>query len=263
MSDELMLQYSSLEERVAQRTEELEVAKKAAEAANESKTLFIANISHELKTPLNGILGMCSICMSETDLDKIKRSLQIVYKSGDLLLHLLNDLLLFSKNQIGQQVSLEEKEFRLVDIKTQVQTIFHKQVMEGNITFSVKFIGAEPDFENVEDAGTKLPAIGPQGTGRLKDMCLWGDQHRILQVIINLVSNSCKFTPEGGKVEVRIRCLGEVESISDGSRNSMGSKQSSQRTPRSRHQHDSGSNTSQMSRKPSNSKQGTALLIST
>jgi osomolarity two-component system sensor histidine kinase SLN1 len=84
MSDELMLQYSSLEERVAQRTEELEIAKKAAEAANESKTLFIANISHELKTPLNGILGMCSICMSETDLDKIKRSLQIVYKSGDL-----------------------------------------------------------------------------------------------------------------------------------------------------------------------------------
>jgi len=74
--------------------------------------------------------------MSETDLEKMKRSLQIVYKSGDLLLHLLNDLLLFSKNQIGQQVSLEEKEFRLIDIKTQVQTIFHKQVMEGNITFS-------------------------------------------------------------------------------------------------------------------------------
>lgn len=167
MSDELMASYSSLEERVAQRTEELEIAKKAAEAANESKTLFIANISHELKTPLNGILGMCSICMSETDMEKIKRSLQIVYKSGDLLLHLLNDLLLFSKNQIGQQVSLEEKEFRLVDIKTQVQTIFFKQVAEGKINFSVKFIGAEPDFEHIEDSGTKLPALGPQGMLRL------------------------------------------------------------------------------------------------
>ena len=61
MSDELMLQYQSLEKKVAVRTHELELSKKAAEAANESKTLFIANISHELKTPLNGILGMCAV----------------------------------------------------------------------------------------------------------------------------------------------------------------------------------------------------------
>ncbi|KAI6710333.1 hsp90-like protein [Diplocarpon mali] len=110
MSDELLLQYSNLERKVLERTAELEISKRAAEAANESKTLFIANISHELKTPLNGILGMCAVCMGEDDLPKIKRSLGIVYKSGDLLLHLLNDLLLFSKNQIGQQLSLEEKD---------------------------------------------------------------------------------------------------------------------------------------------------------
>ena len=116
------MQYTSLEQRVADRTEQLEVSKRAAEAANESKTLFIANISHELKTPLNGILGMCAVCMGEEDLAAIKRHLQVVYKSGDLLLHLLNDLLTFSKNQIGQQLSLEEREFRLSDIKTQVST---------------------------------------------------------------------------------------------------------------------------------------------
>lgn len=95
MTDELMMQYERLEERVQQRTAELEQSKKAAEAANESKTLFIANISHELKTPLNGILGMCAVCMSEDDPIKLKRSLGIIYKSGDLLLNLLTDLLTF------------------------------------------------------------------------------------------------------------------------------------------------------------------------
>lgn len=97
MTDELMMQYERLEERVAQRTAELETSKKAAEAANESKTLFIANISHELKTPLNGILGMCAVCMSEDDPVKLRRSLGIIYKSGDLLLNLLTDLLTFRR----------------------------------------------------------------------------------------------------------------------------------------------------------------------
>lgn len=170
MTDELMLQYESLEAKVAERTRELEISKKAAEAANESKTLFIANISHELKTPLNGILGMCAVCMGEDDLPRIKRSLQVVYKSGDLLLHLLNDLLTFSKNQIGQQLSLEEREFGLADIKIQILTIFMKQVEEKNIDFSVKFISSatEPDSNGVPEK--TLPAIGPSGTGRLKDM---------------------------------------------------------------------------------------------
>lgn len=170
MSDELILQYQGLEEKVAERTHELEISKKAAEAANESKTLFIANISHELKTPLNGILGMCAVCMGEDDLPRIKRSLQVVYKSGDLLLHLLNDLLTFSKNQIGQQLSLEEKEFRLADIKTQILTIFMKQVQEKSINFSVRFIGTDTEGESEIPSEKVLPALGPQGMGRLKDM---------------------------------------------------------------------------------------------
>ncbi|KAL5584877.1 hypothetical protein FOVSG1_014266 [Fusarium oxysporum f. sp. vasinfectum] len=219
MSDELVKQYLSLEVKVAERTRELEESKKAAEAANESKTLFIANISHELKTPLNGILGMCAVCMEENDIVRIKQSLKTLYKSGDLLLHLLEDLLSFSKNQIGQQLNLELREFRLADIRSQILTIFDKQVREGKINFSVEFISsdnidisASPDRTNGE---TRLPALGPYGTGRLKDMCLWGDQHRILQVIINLVSNSLKFTPHNGSVSVRIKCLGEADAIAE------------------------------------------------
>jgi osomolarity two-component system sensor histidine kinase SLN1 len=82
MTEELVKQYTSLDEKVAERTRELEISKKAAEAANESKTLFIANISHELKTPLNGIMGMCAVCMEEDDINRIKQSLKTLYKSG-------------------------------------------------------------------------------------------------------------------------------------------------------------------------------------
>jgi osomolarity two-component system sensor histidine kinase SLN1 len=217
MSDELTIQYNRLEERVAERTRELEKAKLAAETANESKTLFIANISHELKTPLNGILGMCAVCMGEEDLSRIKKSLQVVYQSGDLLLHLLNDLLTFSKNQIDQAIQIEEKEFKLSDIGSQLAIIFQNQVHEKHIDFSVNLVSGgitEPNGTVCRESSFEQSslAFGLPAPGRLADMVLWGDQHRILQVLINLVSNSLKFTPEHGKVEVHIRCIDDSPS---------------------------------------------------
>ena len=229
MSEELAMQYERLEERVRERTAQLEISKKAAEAANESKTLFIANISHELKTPLNGILGMCAVCMQEDDAGKIKRSLGIIYKSGDLLLHLLTDLLQFSRNQMGQQLTLDEKEFRLADISSQIVSIFDKQSKESSINLSLVYQGPL-DLPGPAEANTSLlqSGFGPWGTGRIRDMMLWGDQHRILQVVINLVSNSLKFTPPGGHVYVRIRCVGEQEEKPPSRKGSTQSKQSKQ-----------------------------------
>lgn len=232
MSEELMMQYERLEERVKERTQELEISKKAAEAANESKTAFIANISHELKTPLNGILGMCAVCMQEDDHTKIKRSLGIIYKSGDLLLHLLTDLLTFTKNQIGQNLTLDEREFRLSDVCSQVVSIFEKQAKDGSIKLGVSYEGPQDGLE-ITGAAPLQSGFGPYGTGRVRDMFLWGDQHRILQVIINLVSNSLKFTPPNGSVNVRIRCVGDAPERPESTRKgSSQSKHSKRQSPR-------------------------------
>lgn len=225
MSEELMMQYERLEERVKERTRELEISKKAAEAANESKTAFIGNISHELKTPLNGILGMCAVCMQEEDHTKIKRSLGIIYDSGDLLLHLLTDLLTFTKNQMGQHLTLDEREFRLADVCSQVVSIFEKQAKDGSIKLLVSYQGPQDGLETANGAALHN-GFGPYGTGRVRDMFLWGDQHRILQVIINLVSNSLKFTPPNGSVNVRIRCVGDAPENAPSRKGSMQSKQS-------------------------------------
>jgi osomolarity two-component system sensor histidine kinase SLN1 len=163
-------------------------------------------------------------------------------------LHLLEDLLSFSKNQIGQEVCLEEREFRLGDIRSQLLAIFDKQVRENKVGLAVNFVGPEitdPDLgPNGTETDGKALAVGPQGTGRLKDMCLWGDQHRILQVIINLVSNSLKFTPAGGRVELRIRCLGEIEQNDGESRASSSSRGGLNRAGRSRYRLGSGSTNS-------------------
>lgn len=174
MTEELARQYEHLEDRVAERTKELEEQKKLAEAANEAKGLFVANISHELRTPLNGILGMAAVCMDEQDLGKIKDSLGVVYRSGELLHNLLTDLLNFSKNQLGQhQLTLDEGEFRMLEVVTQIGSIFAKQAKESNIHLDISIDSEE----------------------EVMDMVLWGDSNRILQVLINLVGNSLKFTP--------------------------------------------------------------------
>ena len=104
-------------------------------------------------------------------------------------------------------MAIDESEFRLSDLSTQLVPTFDKQAREAQVDLKVLFLGTSDAYGNTnESAGDKL--YGPSGTGRIRDMCLYGDKNRILQVLMNFVSNSLKFTPASGSVTVRVRCVG-------------------------------------------------------
>lgn len=187
MTEELEKQYSHLEDRVKMRTKELEASKIEAEAANESKTVFIANISHELRTPLNGILGMTSIAMDDKDPALIHDSLKLIHRSGELLLHILTELLTYSKNTLNRS-KLEKSNFQVLEILYQIRSIFGKLATDQRVNLNISL----------------RPNI-------LRKLILYGDSNRIIQVVMNLVSNSLKFTPVDGSVDVTFKLLGEYD----------------------------------------------------
>lgn len=189
MTEELDKQYTHLEDRVKLRTKELEASKLEAEAANEAKTVFIANISHELRTPLNGILGMTAIAMEESDHSRIKDSLKLIHRSGDLLLHILTELLTYSKNTLNRS-KLEKSHFQILEVVYQVQSIFGKLAIDQKVNFKILL---KPNI--------------------FRKMLLYGDSNRIIQIVMNLVSNSLKFTPVDGSVDVTFKLLGEYDYI--------------------------------------------------
>jgi osomolarity two-component system sensor histidine kinase SLN1 len=134
---------------------------------------------------------------------------------------------------------LENKEFRAFDIEAQIYAVFDRMAKERNINLQVDFEGPQDTNMSKSTVVNEQKFFEPYETGFVKNMAMWGDKTRILQVIFNLTSNALKFTPEGGNVQVLIRCLDEAE---------LSRKQLS--APR----HDSVSNPGQpVSNKPENS----------
>jgi PAS domain S-box-containing protein len=150
----------------------LRQSKEAADAANQAKSIFLANMSHELRTPLNGVLGYAQILKRDRTLSNHQReSINIMERSGEHLLTLLNDILDLSKIEAGK-MELWVAEFRLPQFLEDLTEIFRMRAEEKGLEFVYQQL-------------TDLP-VGVRG-----------DEKRLRQVLINLLGNGVKFTRQG------------------------------------------------------------------
>jgi signal transduction histidine kinase/DNA-binding response OmpR family regulator len=176
---EIECEYANLEETVRVRTlslqkvnEELKIQRQKADAANKAKSEFVANISHELRTPMNGILGMAQLILNTPLSEKQYQQLNVLYDSARILLDIINELLDLSKIEAGK-MELDTRAFNLLQTIEDAIALLRIKAQEKDLTLEIQ-------------ADEHIP---------LKVM---GDDNRLRQIIINLVGNAIKFTQEGG-----------------------------------------------------------------
>jgi signal transduction histidine kinase/CheY-like chemotaxis protein len=175
--EEIRQHHELLEQRIFERTNELEVAKNAALAASEAKSEFLANMSHELRTPMNGLLGMLEITL-DSPLGKDQRDqLSTAKRCGYSLLTLLNDILDLSKIEAGK-MTLERVPFNILELV--------EDCLKGHKARAAQ-----------KGVSLTLSAPGIDNPGVLADPI------RLRQIVNNLLSNAVKFT-DRGSVKVRL-----------------------------------------------------------
>ena len=160
----------------------LQVAVEKAETANRAKSTFLSNMSHDIRTPMNAIIGFTTLAISNIDdKDRVKDYLTKTLASSNHLLSLINDVLDMSRIESGK-IHLEEVEVNLSDVLHDLKTIVSGQIYAKQLEL----------YMDVMD---------------VTDEDVYCDKTRLNQILLNLLSNAIKFTPAGGTVSVRVRQL--------------------------------------------------------
>ena len=158
---------------------QLAQALQAAQVASESKTTFLSNMSHDIRTPMNAVLGFTTLLARDAENPaKVREYTKKITASGQHLLSLINDILDVSKIESGKVVLNLEK-FALNDVVSSVDAIIQPMAKARGQEFHLEVKGIRHEY-------------------------LVGDETRINQILINLLSNAVKYTPEGGSIWLRI-----------------------------------------------------------
>ena len=158
----------------------------AAKEASKAKTAFLSNMSHEIRTPMNAIIGLNNIAMNEpTASEKVKEYLAKIGTSANHLLSIINDILDMSRIESGR-MTIKSEEFSFAKVLEQVNTIISGQCREKGLTYDCRMSGDVRDY-------------------------YIGDDMKLRQVMINILGNSVKFTPEGGTVSFLIEKVAQFD----------------------------------------------------
>lgn len=160
----------------------LEIALNDAEKANRAKTDFFSRMSHDMRTPMNGILGLAELSENIEDVGELQKNMSKIKESGKYLLSLINDTLDFQRIESGR-LKLDKKYVKAQVLLDNIVDIINSAARIKDIDFVI-------DSHDVD-----------------MNWCIYNDPVRLKQIFINLLSNAVKFTPEGGKVVLDIRCM--------------------------------------------------------
>ncbi|MBQ7500884.1 MAG: response regulator [Clostridia bacterium] len=159
--------------------EALNNALAAAEQANKAKTVFLSNMSHEIRTPMNAIIGLDNIALNDPETpEKTKEYLTKIGTSAEHLLNLINDILDMSRIESGR-MAIKSEEFPFSKLLEYVNTVISGQCQDKGLEYHCRINGQVDDH-------------------------YIGDAVKLRQVLINILGNAVKFTPEGGKIEFAV-----------------------------------------------------------
>ena len=169
-----------------QKEQQLLEAREAAEAANRAKTEFLFNMSHDIRTPMNAIIGFTNIAMKHiSDSDKVIDCLDKTQKAGSMLLSLINSVLEVSRIESGH-ATLDEQHGDVYYSFTNIENTMRELAETKDIELTFEF-------------------------GDIRDRYVYADFGRCMRIFVNVISNAIKYTHEGGHVNVRCEQIGEVE----------------------------------------------------